>query len=233
MIGAAATTKRIAIIFVALVLPGCVGQNFSTDSANHLKTIAVVGPANPTDYGLAVGNLGTAVAIGLAGVGGGAAGGMLAGSLASSGRASTLTDALASQNLRLGDELNTAVEAALKQDDYDIIPQGDAQSTVDATLTLEIQQSKYERRVWGKIGPHVVIVATLADATSGRKLFARIYWYDMYSANLGLNKILRPDDKYGFDNAEDVLAHPDIAAAGFRAIIPMIAADLKVALKKS
>jgi hypothetical protein len=75
--------------------------------------------------------------------------------------------------------------------------------------------------------------AELVERNTGRTLFEHSYWYDMHTlGSLGHLTTFTPEDKYGFDDSKDVIAHPDIVAAGFRAAIPMIAQALKEDLKK-
>jgi hypothetical protein len=227
--------QTFTILLAALIassLAGCAASNLSTTDVLAIKSIAIEATANPTHFGLAVGDVGTAIAEGVA-IGPGASAGILAGSLAGSAKAETLTDVLAPQNLRLGDELPEAVGSALKRDGYDIgMLKPMAIATSDAVLDLQFFESTYERHVWGKIGSHLVIATTLRDRISRRKLFYRIYRYDMHMISIPPTLGLTPKDEYGFDEPDQVLTHPDIVAAGFRAAIPMIAADIAQAFKR-
>lgn len=217
---------------LALLVAASCTQSFDANASRSIGTISVDGPKNPDHYGLAIGNVGGAIALGAA-VGPGAAAGDLAGSLSTSAKANNLTDVLASQHLLLGDEMNAAVRAALTEDGYNVATAGhaDSEPPVDAILHITIEESTYERRVWGKIGPHLIVGARLTNPVSGRLLFSRTYSYDMYAHTVGYT-LLRPADEFGFDEPDDVLAHANIAAAGFRAAIPMIAADIRAALKR-
>ena len=212
-------------ILLALLLGGCAAASPSADELRTIHSIALAPSANPMHFGLAIGDLGTAISEGLA-VGPGAAAGVLSSSLAVSERGDTLTDALMSQNLWLGEELKEAVAEALRRDRFEVTDLGSGAAPSDAILKLVISQSRYERRVWGKIGPHVVVVATLAQRVTGRRLFHRIYLYDMHTISIPPTLGLTPSDRFGFDTPEEVLSHPAIVAAGFRAAIPMIASDI-------
>src|SRR3954462_3443322 len=73
-----------------------------------VASIEVTAPPNPTHIGLRVGDFGSAIALGLV-VGPGATAGELAGSAEASGADPKLTERMAQQNLRIGDELAQAM----------------------------------------------------------------------------------------------------------------------------
>ena len=180
------SVARLFVICLVLTIVGCVSQSVDAERVKSINQIALVPPENPVHYGLAVGDVWLAITLGAV-VGPGATAGELAGSSVTSGRATALDQALASQPLMLGDELGRAVEEALKQDGYDVaqpsVKRGsradilsDLRSSApdaDAALILTIDKNTYERRVWGKIGPHLVVTARLTDASSGRQLFTQ------------------------------------------------------------
>jgi hypothetical protein len=184
-------------------------------SAGPIAGVEVVGPANPAHYGLWAGEF--------------------LGDLndyQKAAKENELTVALAQQNLLLGDEINAAMKAALTQSGISVAPDANgAYPPGSAKLAIEIEKSTYERRRWGPVGPHLVIHVKLTDATSKRSLFSRTYVYDFYSLTLTY-EILRPEEKYGFEEPEDVLKHPDVAAAGFRAAIPMLVDDVVKEINK-
>lgn len=219
--------SAVALVYMGFLVNGCAATGPDAARMAAIASIAVEPVQNPTHFGLAAGNIATAAAPAV----GGAIGGVLASSVTRSDDA--LTAALASQNLRLGDELTEAVTVALKRDGYDIVPANANNQNSDATLGVQISESTYERRAWGAIGPHLVVFVTLTESVTGKRIFYRVYRYDMHTVDLGPNMGLTPDDKYGFDRAEDVLAHPDIVAMGFRAGVTMIAADVAKSLKKT
>lgn len=221
-------SRQLGASLLLLALCGCVERSLSSADIAGIHAIAIKQTYNPTEYGLFVGNVGAAIAMGAA-VGPGATAAMIQQSTTEPGQQSTFTELLQAQDLRLGDELDAGVEAKLREAGYTMVSWGDPRA--NAILSFYIDQSTYERRVWGAIGPHLVIRAILNDV-SGKKIFERIYRYDMEQLNIGLAAVLTPDNKYGFDEPADVLAHPDIAAAGLRAVIPLIAENLSRALQK-
>jgi hypothetical protein len=186
--------------------------------------IEVTAPPNPTHIPLKVGNLSTAIALGLA-VGPGATSGELAGSAEASGKDTSLSARAAERDLRLGDEFALAIEGALKAKGLNAFLAGVAGQSPTARLTIEIMEAGYERRAWGKIGPKLTVRARVYDAKSGDRLWGDTYKYDMYAQTLGWT-MLRPPEEYGFDEAEDVLAHPDVAIAGLRKGVQMIADEI-------
>jgi len=211
---------RRCILFVAVALLLTVNANSTACAAvpANIIRIAIVGPQNPTQVKLEVG--GWASAIGVA-MGGGAVAGMLA--------ATRQNDQMpVLQDFKLGDEMNAAVSKSLDAAGYTIVPDSDPHP--DAVLAFTLAECKYVRRVWGLIGPRITMDVELRDRTTGNRLFSRSYRYDMHT--LGFTGDLTPEDKYGFDTVEEVRAHPDVVAAGLRAAIPMVAADITSALKK-
>ena len=222
----------IALVLGGLFILTCSGpaesRSLSSNDAARIRTISITTTGNPTHYRLSVGDVSTAIALGIA-VGPGAAGGTLQGSLNASGQQTKFDAALAPQNLALGDEMVEMARATVERDGYTVV-KGDA---ADAVLTFDIQDISYERRVWGLVGPHIVVEVTLTDSTTRKILFTHIYWYDMHGlGSFGRTTQIHPDEKYGFDDENEVLAHPEIAVAGFRAMIPKMLDDLGTLLKK-
>lgn len=216
-------TRRFARISRLTLLIFSAAFSAPADAAPRalLNAIEVTAPANPTHLPLKVGNFGSAIALGLF-VGPGATAGELAGSAEASGRATKLTESLAGQNLRVGDELAQAMEAALKQRSFNAFAAGASQQPPSVRIVFEIEECGYERRVWGKIGPKLTVRVRVFDITNNDRVFGDTYKYDMYAQTLGWT-MLRPPEEYGFEDADSVLAHPDVVAAGIRTGIRMIA----------
>ena len=134
----------------------------------------------------------------------------------------SLPQLLATQGLSLNQELRVAVETALRAVDYSVVPPG---SAADAHIDLTVDECSYERRVWGKVGPHLVVSVNGIDGRTGKQLFSETYSYDMYAHTITYT-MLRPDDRFGFDAPADVFANPDTAVAGLRAAFPMIGNEI-------
>ena len=188
---------------------------------SSVASIEVTAPPNPTHIPLKVGDFASAIALGLV-VGPGATAGELAGSAETSGADPKLSQRLNGEDLRIGDELAQAMETALKQKGLNAFGAGGNAQQPTARIVLIIEEAGYERRVWGKIGPKLTVRVRLLDATSGDRLWGDTYKYDMVAQTIGWT-MLRPPAEFGFDEPEDVLAHPDIVVAGLRTGIRMIA----------
>ncbi len=229
---------------LALLVAACASQNISPADVQSVRRIVIASPENPVRYNLVQGDpTGAGGIAGAAGVG--ALAGSIAGSMNNQTNAPSFTAAMMQQNLALGDELARAIRDGLAANGYEIgsvKPQrrkatdlldsyAGMDSAADAILDIAIEQSTYERRVWGKIGPSLTIHARLVDAKSERRLMQRTYRYDFSAATVGYT-LLRPPPEFGFDAIADVMADPARAAAGFRAAIPMIVADLTAQLPK-
>ena len=224
---------KLAVVIAMLLLTGCASpRSVSNNDLQAIKSVTIIGPQNPDHIGLGVGDLGSAVAAGT-GIGPGAAAGVLGGSVAGSEKQPYLTEALRPQGLRLGDEISAAAFATLRQQGYEVrMPESAGAESSDAVLDLRIDQIAYERRVWGLIGPKLALDVKLTERASGRTLFYQIYLYDLHTISLGPSLGLTPDEKYGFERPEDVLSHPEVVVAGFRAAIPMIMSHLGQAFRK-
>lgn len=216
---------RLRILNAAVALSACTFAFGVLTSAaaprTALSVVEVAPPPNPTHIPLRVGNLSSAIALGIV-VGPGATAGELAGSAASSGRDPKLSQRMAEQNLRIGDELALAMEASLRRHAFNAFVTGASAQAPTARVVFEIEEAAYERRVWGKIGPKLTVRVRVFDTATGDRLFADTYTYDMYAQTIGWT-MLRPPPEYGFEEPEEVLAHPEIVAAGFRTGIRMIA----------
>lgn len=188
--------------------------------ASSLASIQVVAPPNPTHITLKDGDAVTAIALGVL-FGPGATAGDLVGSAKESGRDPSLSQKMAEQNLRIGDELAQAMESALKQRGYNASVAAVPQSPTTRIVFI-IEEAGYERRVWGKVGPKLTVRVRLLDAVSGSNLWRDTYKYDLVAMTIGWT-MLRPPEQYGFKEPGDVLAQPGLAVEGLRTGIRMIA----------
>jgi len=195
------------ILLFALLLAGCAAAGPSADDLRAIRSIRITPALNPVNFGVTIGGM----------------------PAPDEGR--ELTRALASQNLRLGDELTQEASGQLRRNGFEVTNSIAPSIPSDATLRLSITQSTYVMGLLRKVGPHLVVVATLTDR-SGQKLFYRIYRYDMHNFDLGPTLGLTPSDRYSFDSLDDAISHPEIAAAGLAAAIPMITSDLGRTLRK-
>lgn len=214
------------ILLSVLMLAAAAAPSYTAaraESAPSSVQIDVIPTENPDKIPLRVGNLGSAILLGLA-IGPGAASGELAGSAASSGKANTLSERVAPYNLRMADEFAAAMAKALQQHGVDAAVQGSAARAATMRLTYSFEEVAYERRARGKIGPKMVVRIRVRDAASDDRLFGDTYMYDMYAQTIGYT-ILRPPEEVGFDEADEVLAHPDRVVEGFRIGFKLIAEE--------
>lgn len=209
------------LMFAAVIVLG--SNTAHADTPATPIHIDVMPTANPDQIPLRVGNLGSAILLGLA-FGPGATSGELAGSANASGRATTLSERVAPFNLRMGEEFASAMATALQQRGVDAAVQGSAARAPTMRLTFSFEEIAYERRVWGKIGPKMVVRIRVRDAASDDRLFGDTYMYDMYAQTIGYT-ILRPPEEVGFEDSDQVLAHPDRVVEGFRIGFRMIAEE--------
>ena len=136
------------------------------------------------------------------------------------------TDLALLNNLKLGDELAIAMKKALEAKGLVAYIAGtDPHPWPTASLQLSIDDTRYERRLEGKIGPNLLIRFRLYDATSRDRLNSDAYVYDMYAKTIGRN-IVRPPAEFGFDKHEEIEAKPGVILAAMRKGIDMIAQEI-------
>ncbi|MEQ1753303.1 MAG: hypothetical protein ABL973_04140 [Micropepsaceae bacterium] len=203
------TTARIQGIVGAFVVMaaalGAAAPSYATPRA-ALAVVEVLAPGNPEQVEVRDGTFSTEIAIG--------------------GAATTPADQAKLQNLKLGDELAVAVQKALIAKGLSAYVTGtDPHPWPTSSLQLSIDDTRYERRLEGKIGPNLLIRFRLYDATSRDKLASDTYTYDMYAKTIG-RTILRPPEEFGFDKPEDLTAHPEVVLAAMRRGLDMIAAQI-------
>jgi len=202
--------KQWSTLLFALLLAGCASTDGpSVEDLRAVRSIKIAPSLNPMRFIFDFGDFGANT------------------------QSQDLTHALVAQDMRLGDELTQMAAQQLRSEGFEVTNSLSSAVSSDATLRLSITASGYARRgfIWDKIGPHLVVVATLTDRV-GKKLFYRIYRYDMHTISMGSTLGLTPSDRFGFDSAEAVTSHPELAAAGLQAAIPMITADIGRALRK-
>ncbi len=237
--------SAVATFFLALLATGCASQHLDAETAKSIKRIALAGPENPSRYALYDTDIGMALMTGLA-VNPGAAAGIGPTPTESTRQDATLTEAMASQNLHLGDEMRVAIADALRQLGFNVIQADIARKrpskmlesykglAVDADVLLDVSIEKcaYTRRLLFDFGPSLIINARLVEVQSAKELFLKMYLYNMHVTNWGFVN-LRPPERFGFGSPKEVLAHPELAAEGFRAVIPMIVDDLRTGFAKA
>ena len=130
------------------------------------------------------------------------------------------------QGLKLGDELAVAVQKALVAKGVKSYVAGElSHPWPTSSLQLTIDDTRYERRGEGKIGPNLVVRFRLYDATSRDKLLGNTYVYDLYAKTIGWS-VVRPPEQFGLDKPEDLQAHPEVILSAMRKGIDLIAAQI-------
>lgn len=139
------------------------------------------------------------------------------------------------QKLHLGAELSAAVAQVLRDDGYQILEDGDA----DAVMKLKIggflpgQPGVTYSSHGAEVEPEFMVRATLTDSKTQRKLFEQLYLFANNSIKpMDGTIMLVPDPKYYFTADKDVFKNPELAAAGLRSVIPLVANHIATSLKK-
>ena len=202
-----ATGRRI-IIGTCAVMAGILGAVASANATPRaaLAVVEVMSPGNPEHVDVRDGSFSAEIAIG--------------------GTSTTPADQSKLQNLKLGDELAVAVQKAFVAKGLTAYVTGtDPHPWPTASLQLSIDDTRYESRVEGKIGPNLLIRFRLYDGTTRDKLASDTYMYDMYAKTIGRN-IIRPPEEFGFEKPEDLQAHPEVMLAAMRKGIDLIATQI-------
>lgn len=202
------STGRQMIIAACTMTVGVLGTVMPASATPRaaLAVVEVMAPGNPDHVAVRDGSFSTEIAIG--------------------GTSTAPADQAKLQNLKLGDELAVAVQKALVAKGLTAYVTGtDPHPWPTSSLQLSIDDTRYERRVEGKIGPNLLIRFRLYDGTTRDKLASDTYMYDMYAKTIGRN-IIRPSDEYGFEKPEDLKAHPEVMLSAMRRGIDLIAAQI-------
>jgi hypothetical protein len=143
---------------------------------------------------------------------------------------------MAQQNLHLGGELKAAVAHALGDAGYQVVENGaanNADAVLEGTIWPIALYATGEFAI-GDFEPEVIVEVQLKDAKTRAVLFSRLYRYRDVTIKPLVDDAtpLRPDPKYAFKTGQDLLDNPKLAAEGFRACEPLIAADIAAALKR-
>jgi hypothetical protein len=141
------------------------------------------------------------------------------------------------QNLRLGAELSAAVVQALHKDGYDVTDSG--ANDADAEMTLSVggflggQPGPTYSSHGAELEPEFMVRAKLTDGKTKKKLFEQYYLFANNSIKpMDGTMLLVPDKKYYFTSDKEMFAKPEVAAAGFRSVIPLVAEHIAVSLKR-
>jgi hypothetical protein len=202
----------LAVMALAVALP----MPASATPRSAIDVIEVLGAGNPDHVALRDGTFSGEIAIGAA--------------VATATPGATPDPKLAARNelqkLKLGDELAVAVQKALVAKGLKSYVAGElSHPWPTSSLQLTIDDTRYERRGEGKIGPNLVIRFRLYDATSRDKLLGNTYIYDLYAKTIGWS-VVRPPEEFGLDNPEDLQARPDVVLSAMRKGIDLIAAQI-------
>lgn len=139
-----------------------------------------------------------------------------------------------SQGLRLGSELADAIARKLQAEGYQT-GKAPADAAMDILVSglLPTQQGPYYAMQSEGLEPMVTAKVRLVDSASGKTLFNQIYEFaDPPIKPMDGTVLMTPDKKYAFKSEDDLLAHPAMAAEGFRSMLEPIASAVAASLKK-
>jgi hypothetical protein len=219
--------KMGVLVFAALV-GGCASQPipFNHATAPQLHTIAVANFEEPWRY--VIGNTGAV-------------------------EVTDFDDAMKGQGLHIGRELQTAAEAALKGEGYEIVATSlkpketgpllgmtvfdhteIAAVPADAVLHISWQGVMYSNGNFrfASFTPVVVALVEMIDTKTQQILYLQMYCY-VTSGLLPYEAVrLVADERFRFDSQDAIMQNPVRAAEGLRASIPMMARRLALDLAK-
>jgi hypothetical protein len=154
---------------------------------------------------------------------------------------------LAKENLTLGADIASAIQAALQQDGYEVVSaslsaQQPAQlhtdlsslkDKADAALDIAILDAGYAYWTGHPYEPSVDVAVQLTDLRSQTVIFRRTYSYSRYSPEQGIitDEMIPPASGFEFKNGRLLSQDPSRAAAGLRSSIEPIATRVGTTLK--
>ena len=143
--------------------------------------------------------------------------------------------AMERQNLHLGAELADAVAQALRGDGYKIANADEADAVMNLTVGgfLPDQPGPTYSAHAAAFEPELTIKARLTDTKTKKTLFQQLYLIANNSIKpMDGTIMLVPDEKYYLASTKDLFGKSDVAAAGFRSALLLVADHIAQSFKK-
>ena len=229
--------SRVLVVLVLLILQSCYPMHdLEQNSLRMIRTIAVTdfsGPSNYLIFSYADCSLGSS----------------------SSGRIRTdgsdFAKAMAAQGLHLEQDLRAAVVTALRSDGYQVVPLHATRQSAslegvslvrpadvtdvnaDAVLDVSVNAALYSNNFFGgAFYPQANLDVELFNAKTKAMLLAKRINYLQGDPGLLRPPIFVPDEQYKFTKCESLLTDPARAAAGLRAVAPMLGDYIRTSLAR-
>ena len=140
--------------------------------------------------------------------------------------ARSLADAMASEDLHLGNELHEAIAEALLTAGMQVVPGETKGAGVRLLVALMPNTVAYSDSTLGDdLMPGFSVKVFVTDARTGRFLKTDSFLYGQVKERRGVHA-LYPDARYRFTSVDALLADPKSAAEGFRAGITLVAKEI-------
>jgi hypothetical protein len=152
-------------------------------------------------------------------------------SLDRSGAQGSFAQTMAGQDLHLGNELHTAIAAALLDKKLKVIPAGAQKAHYRLDVVLPVHTVTYSDSAKdAQLAPGFVVLMMVRDLRTGEiKLRDRIVYG---RTDIESRHTLDADQRYRFESEEALLADPKAAADGLRAGVAAVATEIASILAK-
>lgn len=141
--------------------------------------------------------------------------------------ARSLSDAMASEDLHLGGELQSAIAEALLAAGMQVVPGETKGAGVRLLVAIMPNSVAYSDATLGDdLMPGFTVRLFVTDARTGRFLRTESFLYGQSTARGRGVHALYPDARYRFTSVDALLADPKSAAEGFRAGISLVAKEI-------
>jgi hypothetical protein len=202
------------------------------DAIMHVRTVSLGEIGDPDDYNIVSANGGgkydsRTFVPNQSGVSNGAA--------PDAAHPHTLTDAMQTAGFHLGEELKLAIADALLTAGHTVVPAEAKDADVRLVTAIVPRSAGYSDAVLGDdLMPGFTVRVFLMDVKSNRILFTSRFFYGQTAeaAQARGTRIVYPDARYRFTSVDALLSDPQSAAAGIRAGVVPVAAEIAKAVAR-
>jgi hypothetical protein len=204
--------RKAPLLVLALSVLALPSRAEMRDAIVHIRTVSLGEIGEPDDYAIVSGNGGAQYDSRTFVQNGGHS-------------AHTLNDAMASAGFHLGEELKLAIADALLSAGHTVVPPGAKDADIRLVAALLPRTVGYSDAVLGDdLMPGFAVRVFLMDAKTNAILYTGRILYGQ-GGERGA-RVLYPDARYRFTSVDALLSDPAAAAAGFRAGVAPVAAEI-------
>ncbi len=236
--------RSMIVGLLVLSLSACVTPvKYEATKNTSVKSITIIGPANPDAYGFFTEGMAWGQAIG-SGIGG-AIGGVIYGAATTDVANERITRIATDAGLKLGDLTADLIEKGLTADGYQIsraqvvrpkprafLPEKYvAPGESDAVLDIYFEKVEIQDNPFYPAVPFVLMNAQLRERATNRVLFRQAYACQ-HIESIGANKAFVAPDQFTFSNEAEIFGNPERVVGGFKFCVTKMAEHIVTALHR-